>query len=99
MAENTALQDKSDIKLKKPKLYKVILHNDDYTTMDFVVEILVIVFNKTILEANSIMMNVHKQGKGIAGVYSYDIAITKINQVDAMAKSKQFPLKTSLEEV
>jgi ATP-dependent Clp protease adaptor protein ClpS len=77
----------------------VILHNDDYTTMDFVVEILVIVFNKTILEANSIMMNVHKQGKGIAGVYSYDIAITKINQVDAMAKSKQFPLKTSLEEV
>jgi ATP-dependent Clp protease adaptor protein ClpS len=99
MAQNTALQEKSDIKLKKPKLYKVILHNDDYTTMDFVVEILVIVFNKTILEANSIMMNVHKQGKGIAGVYSYDIAITKINQVDAMAKSKQFPLKTSLEEV
>ncbi len=98
MADDTAVKSKGETRVKKPKLYKVILHNDDYTTMDFVVEILVVVFNKTVLEANNIMLNVHKQGKGIAGVYTYDIALTKITQVDAMAKSRQFPLKTSLEE-
>lgn len=89
---------KSDQDIDEPRLYKVILLNDDYTTMDFVVEVLINIFHKTIEEANKIMLDVHKKGKGIVGVYSYDIAITKINQVHLEAKKQEFPLKCSIEE-
>ncbi|MCY6485115.1 ATP-dependent Clp protease adaptor ClpS [Clostridium aestuarii] len=89
---------KEEIKVTKPKMYKVILHNDDYTTMDFVIEILVGVFRKKPVEATKIMYDVHKKGTGIAGVYSYDIAATKIVQAAQMSKEIGFPLKLTMEE-
>jgi len=89
---------RSDGELQEPKQYRVILHNDDYTTMDFVVEILVTVFHKPAAEATKIMLDVHKRGKGICGVYTYDIAATKVAQVRQTAKMRGFPLKCSLEE-
>ncbi len=84
--------------LLEPKLYKVILHNDNYTTMDFVVSVIMIVFHKTAAEATRIMLQVHNEGFGVAGVYTRDIAVTKITQVHAMAKAKEFPLHCSYEE-
>ena len=83
---------------KEPNLYKVILLNDNYTTMDFVVDILVKVFNKEPKEATAIMLDVHNKGKGVCGVYTYDIAITKIKQVESLANSQQFPLRCSYEK-
>ena len=80
-----------------PKQYKVILHNDDYTPMDFVVEILVDVFFKDEETAAQIMMNVHLQGQGICGVYSYEIAETKIVRVHELAAQYEYPLKASME--
>lgn len=85
-------------KVQRPKMYKVILHNDDYTTMDFVVEVLIVIFHKTPAEATKIMLDVHKKGKGVVGIYTYDIAITKANEVEQLAREKQFPLKASVEE-
>jgi len=87
-----------DSVLQEPKMYRVILHNDHYTTMEFVVEVLMIIFNKPAAEATKIMLDVHKKGAGMCGVYTYDIASTKVAQVHHMAKSKEFPLKCSLEE-
>ncbi len=83
----------------EPKMYRVILHNDHYTTMDFVVEVLMKVFHKAAAEAIKIMLDVHKKGSGLCGVYVYDIAITKICHVHQMAKQAGFPLKCSYEEV
>ncbi|MCX5843141.1 MAG: ATP-dependent Clp protease adaptor ClpS [Deltaproteobacteria bacterium] len=79
-------------------MYRVILHNDHYTTMDFVVEVLMIVFHKAAAEATKVMLDVHKKGAGICGVYTYDIASTKVSVVHTMAKRREFPLKCSLEE-
>ncbi len=84
--------------IKEPSMYKVLLHNDDYTTMDFVVEILIFVFSKPVEEATLIMMNVHREGIGICGVYTYEVAETKINTVDALASERGFPLKCTMEE-
>ncbi|WP_028583459.1 ATP-dependent Clp protease adapter ClpS [Desulfogranum mediterraneum] len=84
--------------LEEPPLYKVLLHNDDYTTMDFVVMILETIFNKDSTEATQIMLDVHHQGMGIAGVYTREIGETKIAQVHRLAKSNQYPLKCSLEK-
>ncbi len=84
--------------LKEPDLYKVILFNDHYTTMDFVVEILQTVFHKSVAEAVKLMMEVHKKGKSIVGVFSYDIAKTKVIQVKHLAKEAECPLKCSLEQ-
>jgi len=88
----------TEIVLEKPKMYKVILHNDHYTTMDFVVEVLVSLFHKPAAEATKIMLDVHKKGQGICGVYTYDIATTRVAQVHHLARKRQFPLKCSLEE-
>ncbi|MCF7927538.1 MAG: ATP-dependent Clp protease adapter ClpS [Spirochaetales bacterium] len=85
-------------KVDEPGMYKVVLHNDDYTTMDFVVEILTSIFKKSFEEATEIMFNVHTNGKGVAGVYTYDIAATKARQVRGKARQSDFPLKCSLEE-
>jgi ATP-dependent Clp protease adaptor protein ClpS len=87
-----------DTVLQEPKMYRVILHNDHYTTMDFVVEVLMIVFYKAAAEATKIMLDVHKKGAGVCGVYTYDIASTKVSVVHNMAKRREFPLKCSLEE-
>ena len=84
-------------KLKKPKLYKVIMHNDNYTTMEFVVDILMRVFNKSQSEATNIMLKIHNNGFGICGVYPYDIAVTKTEIVHYLADKNKFPLKCSVE--
>jgi ATP-dependent Clp protease adaptor protein ClpS len=86
-------------KIKKPKLYRVILFNDDYTSMEFVVEILMSIFNKPAAEATSIMLDVHKKGAGVCGVYTYDIAVTKVTQVHRQAHLHEYPLKCGYEEI
>src|SRR5688572_17428051 len=82
---------------KRPDLFKVLLLNDDYTTMEFVVEVLENIFNKAPAEAYRIMMAVHTQGKGLCGVYPYDIAETKVETVIDRARESGFPLKAMLE--
>jgi len=84
-------------KVKIPKKYKVLLHNDDYTTMEFVIFILQHIFHKTSVEAEKIMLAVHHQGVGICGVYTFDIAETKTNKVMQLAKENSQPLKCSME--
>ena len=90
--------NKEKLKVKKPSLYKVIMHNDDFTTMEFVVEVLKTVFNKDINTSNKIMMDVHKIGRGIVGVYPYDIAATKVAIALGMAKEEGFPFNITIEE-
>lgn len=85
-------------KLKKPPLYKVLLHNDDYTTMEFVVFILRTVFNRSETDAFSIMLQVHTQGIGVAGLFTYEIAESKISKVADLARQYEFPLMCSMEE-
>jgi ATP-dependent Clp protease adaptor protein ClpS len=79
-------------------MYKVLLHNDDYTTMEFVVEVLMLVFNKPPEEAVEIMLNVHQKGIGICGVYTYEVSETKVNTVQDLARQNGFPLKCTMEE-
>ena len=88
----------SETKLEKPKLYKVILHNDDFTTMDFVVFVLQHVFLKNLAEAFVIMMKVHEEGIGIAGIYTYEVATMKSEKAINLAKSREFPLLCTVEE-
>ncbi len=92
--EDTSLKDIVEM----PRLYRVLMHNDHFTTMDFVVEMLMRFFNKGEEEAVRIMLDVHKKGIGMCGVYTYDIAQTKISQVADSAKSKGYPLMCSMEE-
>lgn len=86
-------------RLKMPSMYQVLLHNDDYTTMEFVVSILMGVFRKTADQATGIMLAVHKRGMGIAGVYPLEIAETKVKQTHALAHDAGFPLRCTLQEV
>jgi ATP-dependent Clp protease adaptor protein ClpS len=86
-------------KVKEPPLYKVLLHNDDYTSMEFVVLLLEKVFNKSTAEATRIMINIHQQGLGIAGVYLKEIAETKMAIVHDLAQKNEYPLKCSIEKV
>ena len=92
------LATKAKPKTKKPSMYKVIMLNDDYTPMDFVVMILQEVFRKTQDEATQIMLNVHKRGVGVCGVYTYEIAETKVVQVMDIARKNQHPLQLQLEK-
>ena len=85
-------------KLAEPPSYKVLLHNDDYTTMEFVVEVLEGLFHKSPAEAHRIMMHVHQQGVGACGVYTFEEAETKVAQVHDRARERGFPLRASLEE-
>ena len=85
-------------RLKKPPLFRVLLHNDDYTTMEFVIEVLKKVFGKTDVDAFQIMWAVHTQGIGCAGVYTYEIAEMKIERVAQMARAQEYPLLCTLEE-
>ena len=89
---------KNDQEIREPKMYRVILHNDDYSTMDFVIEVLISIFHKPAADATRIMIDVHKKGMGICGVYTYDIAETRVARVHQLAKKREFPLKCSLEE-
>ena len=85
-------------KLKRPPLYRVILNNDDYTPMEFVVEILQSVFSMERVKATQVMLEVHTKGKGVCGVYTYEIAETKVAQVMGIAQQQQHPLLCTMEE-
>lgn len=84
-------------KVMEPQRYKVLIHNDDYTSMDFVVEVLVRIFKKSETEATIIMLAVHNEGLGICGMYTHEVAETKVETVHRMAKQAGYPLKCSME--
>jgi len=87
-----------DIELKKPKMYKVMLLNDDYTSMEFVVTTLMNIFHKSEEDAYAITMSIHNNGSGLCGVYTHEIAETKVAQVLNSAKKSKFPLRAVMEE-
>ena len=92
------VDSETEEEVKKPSMYKVLLHNDDYTSMEFVVEILLFVFNKSIEAATMIMLKVHKEGIGVSGVYTYEVAETKVDTVHTLAREREFPLKCTMEK-
>lgn len=99
IAPDWGLGEKVGERLQHPKVYWVIIHNDDYTTMEFVVEILSVIFHHPPEVAEEIMLRIHQKGMERAGKYIYDIAKTKIEQVYNLAKANEFPLKCTIEEV
>jgi ATP-dependent Clp protease adaptor protein ClpS len=93
-----ALVAESEGKTEEPPLFKVLLHNDDYTTMDFVVHVLQLVFNMAVDQAIQVMLNVHLTGVGVAGIYSFEIAEMKVTRTTAMAREQEFPLLCTMEK-
>lgn len=98
MSNEIEVELEDNIDLQEPKKYKVFLLNDDFSTMDFVIDVLVRVFRKSVDEASVIMLNIHNNGKDICGIYTYEIAATKVAQVKSMAREQGFPLKAIMEE-
>ena len=94
----TELLTRDKNETEEPKDYMVVLLNDDFTTREFVVEVLRLVFHLNPEEANSIMLKVHHKGRGVVGVFTWDIAVTKANQVHSIAKQYEYPLKCIVEE-
>jgi ATP-dependent Clp protease adaptor protein ClpS len=84
-------------KVAKPRMHRVVLHNDDYTTREFVVDVLRGVFHRSEAEAVAIMLHVHRSGTGVAGVYTYEVAETKVRQVESLARAREFPLMLTIE--
>ena len=97
-ALDEALEEKTKDELKEPPMYRVLLLNDDYTTMDFVVHVLITIFHKSHEEATRIMLHVHNNGVGLCGVYPKEIAETKVTEVTQLSQEHQFPLKCTMEE-
>ena len=95
---DTGLMLKVKSKIKKPSMYKVLLLNDDYTPMDFVIHILENLFSKNRQEATDVMMHVHRRGVGICGVYTYEVAETKVMQVMDYARANEQPLQCTMEK-
>ena len=95
--ESTLADSGTDQKLDQPRLWRVLLHNDDYTTQDFVVWVLESIFNKPRAEAFAIMLNVHRSGLGLAGVYTHDVAETKLKATRQAAEENEFPLLVTME--
>src|SRR4051812_48035740 len=95
--ESTLTESRSDQKVERPRLWKVLLHNDDYTTQEFVVWILESIFNKQRAEAFTIMLSVHRSGQGLAGVYTHDVAETKLKATRQAAEEHEFPLLVTME--
>jgi ATP-dependent Clp protease adaptor protein ClpS len=93
-----AVQEKVRRETRQPRLYRVLLHNDDYTTMEFVVHVLESIFHKGPAEAHLIMMHVHVRGQGVCGRYTHEVAETKVAAVHELASENGFPLRASLEE-
>lgn len=91
--------DEAKPRLKEPSLYRVLLLNDDYTPMDFVVDVLESIFSMERMRATQVMLEIHMQGRGICGTYSYEIAETKVAQVMGIAKQHQHPLLCTMEEL
>lgn len=98
MPVQSGYKEKTDQKLKEPKHYKVIMLNDDFTTMEFVVDVLIEIFRKDPIQAENIMMAVHKSGRAVVGIYPYDIAVTKVNAALDRAKAEGFPFRMTVEE-
>jgi ATP-dependent Clp protease adaptor protein ClpS len=96
--KDTDVLTESKTKLEKPRLYKVLLHNDDFTTMDFVVWVLEYVFMRDAAESIVIMMKVHNEGVGVAGVYPYEVATMKAEKAMNLAKAREFPFLCTVEE-
>ena len=96
---DVGILEKPEQRVKEPDLYRVILHNDDYTTMEFVVEILEQVFHKGPAEAYGIMIKVHQEGRGEAGIYPYEVAETRVEKVHEQARANGFPLRASAEPI
>jgi ATP-dependent Clp protease adaptor protein ClpS len=92
-----ATEQETKKKLQRPRLYKVLLHNDDYTTMEFVVALLMHVFHHTESDAQGIMLHIHNHGVGVAGVFTYEVAETKVAQVMELAEKAEFPLLCTME--
>ena len=95
--ESTLTDSRSDQQVQHPRLWRVLLHNDDYTTQDFVVWVLESIFNKPQGEAFAIMLNVHRSGLGLAGVYTHDVAETKLKATRQAAEEHEFPLLVTME--
>ncbi len=98
MAIDTDLELYNEVKIKYPKKYKVYMLNDDYTSMEFVIDILISIFHKSYKQAENIMLDIHKKERGLCGVYTHEIAETKVMQVHKKAKDNGFPLKATMEE-
>jgi len=96
-SESTLAETRSDQKLAQPRMWRVLLHNDDYTTQDFVVWVLETIFHKPRAEAFTIMMNVHRSGLGVAGIFTRDVAETKVNATQKLAEEHEFPLLVTME--
>ncbi len=97
MAAQGETKESTRIRIREPKQYKVIMHNDDFTTMDFVVDILRDIFHKDEMEAERLMLLVHEVGKAVMGSYPYDIAVSKVQTAAARAKAEGFPFRMTLE--
>jgi ATP-dependent Clp protease adaptor protein ClpS len=95
---DSAVQERTGLETQEPKLFNVILLNDDYTTMEFVLQILETLFQKSPAEAFRIMMHVHRNGRGLAGVYTWEVAETKADQVAVLASEAGYPLRATIEE-
>jgi ATP-dependent Clp protease adaptor protein ClpS len=95
--ESILTESRNQQKLERPRLWRVLLHNDDYTTQEFVVWVLESVFRKPRAEAFTIMMSVHRSGLGVAGVYTHDVAETKVKTTQQMAEEQEFPLLVTME--
>ena len=98
MPAKNEFKERTDLRLREPKQYNVIMLNDDFTTMDFVVKVLIEVFHKDTVSAEALMMAVHRSGKAVVGTYPYDIARTKLNKALEMAKKEGFPFRMTMEE-
>ena len=95
--ESTLTQSRNEQKLERPRMWRVLLHNDDYTTQEFVVWVLETVFRKPRAEAVAVMLSVHRSGLGVAGVYTRDVAETKLATTRQMAEEREFPLLVTME--
>jgi ATP-dependent Clp protease adaptor protein ClpS len=95
--DSTLIETRSDQKVQRPRMWRVLLHNDDYTTQGFVVWVLETIFHKPHGEAFSIMMSVHRAGLGIAGVFTHDVAETKVKKTQQLAEEHEFPLLVTME--
>src|ERR687891_1328949 len=95
--ESTLTDTRNEQKLERPRMWRVLLHNDDYTTQEFVVWVLETVFRKPRAEAFAIMMSVHRSGLGIAGVFTHDVAATKVKATQRLAEEHEFPLLVTME--